>query len=100
MSTLETWLPLCLKLAQEQQIEALTIVSSITQGPANILGIAAGNLAAGHAADITILDPQAEWTFDSSKMRSHGKNTAFNHWPFKGKVQYTLFNGEQKYSCR
>jgi len=100
MSTLETWLPLCMKLIHEQRMDPVTILRSVTQGPANILGITAGNLAAGNAADIAILDPQAEWTLDSSNMLSHGKNTAFSHWPFKGIVKYTLMNGEQKYSCR
>ncbi|MCW8964017.1 MAG: dihydroorotase [Gammaproteobacteria bacterium] len=99
MSTLETLLPLCMKFIHEQGMDPATILRSVTQGPADILGIQSGNLATGKAADITILDPQTEWTLDSSNMLSHGKNTAFGGWPFKGIVKNTLINGEQKYSC-
>lgn len=100
MSTLETWLPLCLKLIQEQHIEPIKIIRLMTQGPADILGIAAGSLSTNHAADITILEPQTQWTLDHTNMRSRGNNTAFNHWTFQGKVKHTLINGKQRYSCQ
>lgn len=99
MSTLETWLPLCLKLIQEKHLDPLTAIRSITRNPANILGIQAGSLSAGNMADVTIIDPETEWTFDTSCMLSHGKNTSFNNWHFRGKVSHTIINGRLRYSC-
>jgi len=100
MSTLESWLPLCLKLIHEQQLDPVTTIRAITLNPANILGIPAGNLGEGNIADITIIDPESEWTFDISRMLSRGKNSAFNHWPFSGRVKHTLVSGERLYSCQ
>jgi dihydroorotase len=100
MSTLESWLPLCLKLVHEQLLDPVTVIRAITVNPANILGIPTGNLGEGNVADITIIDPESEWTFDISKMLSRGKNSAFNHWPFSGEVKHTLVSGKRLYSCQ
>ena len=100
MSTLESWLPLCLKLVHEQLLDPVAAIRAITVNPAKILGIPAGNLGVGNVADITIIDPESEWTFDTSNMLSRGKNSAFNHWPFSGEVRHTLVSGKRLYSCQ
>jgi len=100
ISTLESWLPLSLKLIQEQQLDPVTIIRAITANPADILGVPAGNLAEGSSADIAIINPETEWTFEPAEMLSQGKNSAFKSWPFKGKVEHTLVSGVRLYTCQ
>jgi dihydroorotase len=99
ISALETLLPLCMKLTQEYGMELTTVLRAITSNPAGILGVPGGTLKRGGAADITIIDPQQEWTMEREKMLSQGKNTPFNGWPFKGMVRYVLIKGQPLYSC-
>ena len=43
--------------------------------PAKIIGIDKGTLLVGKTADITIIDPDAEYVIDSKTFASRGKNT-------------------------
>ena len=44
--------------------------------------------------DITVFDPDAEWTVDSGRFVSKGKNTPLNGQVLKGKVMATVVTGE------
>jgi dihydroorotase len=99
MSTLQTLLPLTLKLVNEDQLDLMTAIASITWQPAQILGIDAGTLGTGKAADMCILDPDTEWLLLPNQIPSRGKNTPFVGWSFTGKVIYTLVNGEIVFSA-
>ena len=57
------------------------LISKMTVEPARALGLKAGTLTPGAAADVVILDPNAVWAIDPGKFLSKGKNT-----PFAGKV--------------
>ncbi|MDH5765026.1 MAG: dihydroorotase [Gammaproteobacteria bacterium] len=94
MSTLETLLPLTLKLVHNNQLDLTTAIAKLTCEPATILGIDKGTLGENKTADICIIDPAVEWTMDAEKLTSRGKNTAFHGWNFNGKVSHTLINGK------
>lgn len=98
IAALETLLPLTLKLIHEKIIKPEQAVKAVTHGPASILGIQAGSLSVGAIADIAIIDPQADWTFQASNSLSHGKNTPFNGWAFQGRVTHTLVEGQLQYT--
>ncbi|MEO5702449.1 MAG: dihydroorotase [Gammaproteobacteria bacterium] len=98
MSALETLLPLTLRLVDEKVLELSAALACVTYLPARILGINAGTLSAGAAADICIYDPQAYWTFDKNKLVSCGHNSPFSGWEFKGRVTHTLLGGTQVYA--
>ena len=98
ISSLETLLPLSLRLVREQVVPTYTALSLITSKPAAILGISAGTLREGEIADICIYDPDADWQLDTESMLSHGKNTPFEGWNFQGKNRYTIINGELVFS--
>ena len=99
ISSLETLLPLTLRLVHEQLIPTYTALSLVTSQPATILGINKGTLAEGEVADICIYDPNTDWQLDSANMLSHGKNTPFEGWNFQGKNCYTIINGELVFSA-
>ncbi len=92
ISGIETLLPLTLKLL-DAGIPLSTLIASITCNPANILGLDTGHLAVGQLANLCLIDPEKEWVFDAEKMLSHGKNTPFSGWHFKGKVLSTFIEG-------
>ncbi|PCH63861.1 MAG: dihydroorotase [Gammaproteobacteria bacterium] len=94
ISTLETLLPLSLRLINEGTIELSALIASLTHKPAQLLGIEAGTLTPGAQADICIYDPEREWQLDSDTLRSQGHNTPMMHWQFTGQVTHTLFRGQ------
>lgn len=94
---LELLLPLTLKWAEEAQIPLARALAKITCDAAGILGIDAGRLKVGDTADICIFDPAQYWKVSASTLRSQGKNTPFLGLELKGKVRYTLIDGETVY---
>jgi dihydroorotase len=91
---LELLLPLTLKWAVEEKVALPAALARITVQPAAVLGVDAGHLAVGHAADICIFDPAAFWTVEARALESQGKNTPFLGLEVPGRVRYTLVGGQ------
>ena len=89
----ELLLSLVLKWAKEIDIPLAVAVAKVTSEPAKILGVEAGNLSVGAAADLCIFDPDQHWRVEAPMLRSQGKNTPFLGMELQGKVKYTLANG-------
>lgn len=94
---LETALPLVLKLYHEKHISIDQIVSLLTKGY-SIFGIEGGVLEAGKSADITIFDPNYQWTIDKNMFLSKARNTPFHGFHVKGSVFKTIVSGKPVYS--
>ncbi len=94
---LELLLPLTLKWSTETKVALPVALSRITADPARILGIDAGQLAVGAAADVCVFDPEAWWTVDRRSLRSQGKNTPFLGVELAGKVRFTIVGGQVVY---
>lgn len=77
----------------------MQMVEKMSFNPAKILHSKAGTLKEGRAADIAIIDPDAEWTVNPEKFRSKGKNTPFAGRKLKGKVLYTICDGRIVYEA-
>jgi dihydroorotase len=59
-----------------------------------VLGYARlGTLETGAPADVCIFDLHKEWTVDTAKFASKGKNTPLNGQTLKGKVMATIYMG-------
>jgi dihydroorotase len=82
-----------LKWAAQAKLSPAQALAKITQIPADILGIAAGNLKVGAMADVVIYDPEMEWRVDGRALLSQGKNTPFVHHAVTGKVTTTFTQG-------
>ncbi|OGO17957.1 MAG: hypothetical protein A2Z15_00645 [Chloroflexi bacterium RBG_16_50_11] len=67
-------------------------------GPARVLGYEKlGTLEIGAPADVCIFDMHREWTVDTAKLASKGKNTPLAGRTLKGKVMATLYMGNPVY---
>ncbi len=76
----------------------LQMAERMSYTPAKIIGIDKGTLLPGKAADITIIDPDAEYVIDSNTFASKGHNTPFNGKKVSGEVRYTIAAGKVVYS--
>ena len=93
----ELLLPLTLKWIEEAKLPLAQGLSRITTEPARVLGVAAGRLAAGADADVCIFDPDRYWKVEPAALKSQGKNTPYTGIEIKGKVSYTLVDGQIVY---
>ena len=73
------------------------VLEKLTRAPARVLGLDAGTLEVGKRADVTLIDPRAEWTVDPGKFRSRGKNTPFAGRTLTGAVRCTFLEGRPVY---
>ncbi len=90
---LELLLPLTLRWAAEMKLPMTKALARVTADAARILGVPAGTLAPGAAADICVFDPEATVRISRETLRSQGKNTPFLGHDLKGRVRYTLIDG-------
>ena len=94
ISAFDTLLPLAIRLVEEKVLSMPGVIAKLSINPARILGLPAGQIAAGEAADIIIVDPGAHWDCRGKNFASRGKNTAFEGWDFNGRVTQTLVAGQ------
>ena len=93
----ELLLPLTLKWAAESRLPLAHGLARITSDPARILGVDAGRLTQGGSADICVFDPERYWKVEPKALKSQGKNTPFTGVEVKGRVRYTLVEGQVVY---
>ena len=96
---LELLLPLVCKWADEQNIPLTQALAAVTTKAAAILDIPAGELSLHADADLCLLDPAQEWKVEANALQSQGKNTPFLGLHLRGKVRYTLVNGQLVYQA-
>ncbi|MCL2588731.1 MAG: dihydroorotase [Oscillospiraceae bacterium] len=98
MIGLETALGLTLTaLYHTGKLGLIDIARLMSTAPAEVLGLPYGSLQPGHAADITILDPNKTWTVDPAKFRSKARNMPFAGMELKGRVRTTICGGVVTY---
>jgi dihydroorotase len=92
---LETALPLYAKaLVEPGHLTWPQLIEKMTTTPAKIMALTGrGTLTKGAAADITIFNPNEQWTIDPTKFKSKSRNTPFGNWPVKARVKMTILEG-------
>lgn len=68
------------------KIKLETIIESITVSPRSILKLAQPKISEGAPANLTMFNPDLEWTFKKENIHSKSVNTPFIGEKFKGKV--------------
>ena len=98
---LETLLPICVQaLIETKRLTWSQLIEKLTINPAKVLGIDRGTLKAGAVADVTILDPTAEWTIDPSKFKSKSRNCPWAGQKVRGRAEIVLVGGVVKFERR
>ena len=89
-----------MSLVHEEQQTMTTLIAKLTSKPSKIIGNKwgkLGSLTIGAPADITIFDPDLEWTVASQDFASKGKNTPLEGSRLKGRVMATISQGKLVY---
>jgi dihydroorotase len=95
---LETLLPVCIKaLIEPGHLTWPRLIEKLTLNPARVLGIDRGSLEVGAVADVTVIDPAAEWAIDPSRFRSKSRNCPFAGWQVRGWADTVLVGGVVKF---
>jgi dihydroorotase len=98
---LETALGLALSLVHSGIISRTRMVEMMALNPARLLRLSAnGSLAVGATADVTVIDPELEWTVEPHKFKSKGRNTPFAGLSLRGKAVTTIVAGEVVFDRR
>lgn len=96
---LEFAVPLFIKaLVSTGIIDWPQLVRAMSTRPAELLGVVGGTLKVGQPADVTLIDPEHEWTIDAERMHSKSQNTPFDGEQVVGKAVGTLIDGQWR--CR
>lgn len=98
---LETCLPLVIThLIEPGILDWPTALAKLTINPARILDIPKGTLSLGADADITIIDPAINWTYDVSQSRSKSRNSPYHGWEFRGRAETVIVGGTIKFRAK
>jgi dihydroorotase len=98
MIGLETAVPLVLELVRAGLLTPSAFVTRLSTAPAAAFGLPGGTLAEGRPADVTVVDPEAEWTCEAGTLRSRSRNTPFSGRKMRGRAALTVVGGRIVFS--
>lgn len=91
---LETALGLSLtELVHSGIIDLPTLVTRMSVDPARAFSLPGGTLAQGSPADVTLFDPELQWTVDAGQFLSLSRNTPFDGRALRGRQVRTIVGG-------
>jgi allantoinase len=72
------------------------MIRLLSQRPAEIFGLAhrKGQIRVGADADLTIIEPNAEWVLDEANQLSSAGWSPYHGWPMTGRVSKTIVRGK------
>jgi dihydroorotase len=73
------------------------VIERLTAGPARVIQRPLGPLAPGAVADLTVIDPHADWTVDANAFRSKSRNCPYDGWRLAARAAATVVGGEVKH---
>ncbi len=95
---LETALAVTLReLVHPGRISLARMIELMSSAPARLINQPLGGVKEGGPADLTIFDPDLEWTYDAAQGRSKSRNSPFDGWKFRGAVTCTVVAGKIAY---
>lgn len=84
-------------LIDKNLLTELDMVKLTSYNPAKLLNLDKGEIKEGKIADLTIYDPEESYIYTKDMIVSKSKNTPFIGKKLKGKVKYTIVNGNIVY---
>jgi dihydroorotase len=84
---------------KKQAIGLPRLIELYTSNPAKLLGLDRGTLSVGAPGDVTIIDPDLEWTVDKEQSASRSRNTPFHGWELKGRAMRTIVAGKEVWAA-
>ncbi len=87
-------------LIDKRLLTELDMVRLTSYNPAKLLKIDRGEIKEGKIADLTIYDPNEEYSYTKDMIVSKSKNTPFIGKKLKGKVKYTIVSGKIVYKSK
>ncbi|WP_298464249.1 dihydroorotase [uncultured Erythrobacter sp.] len=93
MAGAETLLAMTLSLVRDEVIDMGRAFELLAANPAKLLGVPAGSLEQGMEADIALIDPEAPWFVDRTKMEATADNTPFDRQGMQGRVRGLIKGG-------
>ena len=97
MIGLESTLPVVItELIESNVLDWSAAIAAMTVGPARVLGLPVGTLSVGAVADVTVIDPDVEWTIDTAKFKSKSRNCPYQGARVKGQAVTVLVGGVRK----
>ncbi|MAG32087.1 MAG: dihydroorotase [Deltaproteobacteria bacterium] len=97
MLGLETALAVCLELVREGLLTPIELVRCLSTNPARLFDLEGGSLATGSPADIALVNPDREWTYDPAQGFSKSRNSPWAGRRFTGRVVATVVDGRLVY---
>ncbi len=88
------------RLVHKGIISPRRMVEMMCVNPARLMRLEAGTLSPQIVADVTIVDPNFEWTVEPAKFLSKSRNTPFAGMRLRGKAMLTIVGGEIVYDAR
>jgi dihydroorotase len=85
-------------LIEPGHIDWMKLIDLMSAQGARIVALDRGTLRQSAVADVTIIDPNIEWTVDIEQWQSKSRNSPFNGWNLKGRARHTIVAGEVKWS--
>jgi dihydroorotase len=79
---------------KHRKVEIARLIEMYTVEPARLLKLEAGTLSPGVAADVTLIDPELEWTIKTGGFQSASHNSPFDGWKLKGRAVRTIVSGK------
>ncbi len=79
---------------KHRKIDIVRLIEMYTVEPARLLRINTGTLSIGVQADVTLIDPDLEWTVRIDKSESESRNSPFDGWKLKGRAMRTIVEGK------
>ncbi len=113
ISGLETALGLCMSLVnpadvgsnREPPLQLPVLIEKLTVAPVRALGLdrhveGLGTLSVGAPGDVTLIDPEGEWTVEPERFASKGRNTPLAGRRLRGRVVVTVYGGRVVFDDR
>jgi len=94
---IETALPVMItKFIRPGILDWQAIAEKMSLNPAKILGIPKGTLQIGADADVTVVDPDAQWTVSPDDFHSKSKNSPYIGWELLGRASAVFVGGVRR----